>query len=443
MPEDIPEELELKPEPPEPPQIQPAAKPDYSFFTAILGIVLAVLIPILQMNGVAINWQFSAICYAIIIVGIIWTFLAHGVPHCRKSIRIAGSIVIFACAGYLAVLGTHRQYYNQHHPIIYQSDTNILAAVSGVGSTVTGLEHVLSSNLSVVPDARLAFLNREQQEAIQEEKEIQNRHEIKNVEAVNLNSIRMERDGELSENAALNENQKKQAAIQQQIDDINNAQRAQENAISEQENKKKTAYQLLLLQKGFSKPILPIFDYVINGRDKILTEVGNSEKKYSDFPGTAASIYASNLEKDGVVTNGRNSISLGTNAAWNFEISTALVPIDDEGRFQLDNSAPVFASLKIVSRTTNGESVLIVTPTYQNNALIGVISRRRIIPHRTLTNVISQLLVSSVEVKLTVPNGLNVDENNSTNYTEAVDRAIRHLIAAQDQQCPLMPKGGN
>jgi hypothetical protein len=58
----------------------PRQKPDYGMFIGIVGVLLAVLIPILQMNGLEINWECSAIAYAAIIIGAVWTFLTHAVP---------------------------------------------------------------------------------------------------------------------------------------------------------------------------------------------------------------------------------------------------------------------------------------------------------------------------------------------------------------------------
>jgi hypothetical protein len=58
----------------------PRQKPDYGMFIGIVGVLLAVLIPILQMNGLEINWEWSAIAYAAIIIGAVWTFLTHAVP---------------------------------------------------------------------------------------------------------------------------------------------------------------------------------------------------------------------------------------------------------------------------------------------------------------------------------------------------------------------------
>jgi hypothetical protein len=60
-------------------------------FIGIVGVLLAVLIPILQMNGLEINWEWSAISYAAIIIGSVWTFLVHAAPHRGMIIRLSSN----------------------------------------------------------------------------------------------------------------------------------------------------------------------------------------------------------------------------------------------------------------------------------------------------------------------------------------------------------------
>lgn len=83
-------------------------------FLTLFGLFLTVITLILQMNGVVINWELSATMYAVCTVGIIWTFLAHAVPHYGKIVRVIGASIITLSFGALAAFGTFRQYCNQH-----------------------------------------------------------------------------------------------------------------------------------------------------------------------------------------------------------------------------------------------------------------------------------------------------------------------------------------
>jgi hypothetical protein len=122
-------------------------------------------------------------------------------------------------------------------------------------------------------------------------------------------------------------------------------------------------------------------------------------------------MYASDMVKGGIIVSGTNLLGIGTNSAWNFEISTLLIHQEEENKYHRVMDASI--SLKIVSRTTNGESLLTITPRAGK--------------------------FEQISVKLTVPNGLNINENKAKRFfTNSIDNALRHLIEAQDQQCPLI-----
>jgi hypothetical protein len=111
VPEDIPEDLGFLPNPiPEPPQ----KKPDIGMLALFIGILLAGFFTLLPMNHVEINWECSAIAYLAIIIGAVWTFLVHGVPHRGKDIQMIGSLVLVAALGASAMFATLRQYNTQH-----------------------------------------------------------------------------------------------------------------------------------------------------------------------------------------------------------------------------------------------------------------------------------------------------------------------------------------
>jgi hypothetical protein len=112
MSENIPEGAPL----PIAPETTPEKRksPDYGMFIGLIGIFFAVFIPNLQMNGIEINWQFSALDYLAIIVGFVWTFLIHASPHRGKIFRITGSLTLVIALGWIATIATLRQYDTQH-----------------------------------------------------------------------------------------------------------------------------------------------------------------------------------------------------------------------------------------------------------------------------------------------------------------------------------------
>jgi hypothetical protein len=92
----------------------PRIKPDVGMFVGIIGLLLAVLFPLLQSDGIEVNWEWSGIAYTGIIIGGVWTYMVHAVPHHGKIVRYFGSIIIVIVFGKLAVLGVCSQYNIQH-----------------------------------------------------------------------------------------------------------------------------------------------------------------------------------------------------------------------------------------------------------------------------------------------------------------------------------------
>jgi hypothetical protein len=103
--------------------VPPQAKPDYAMYAAVLGIVFAILLPILQANGVEVNWIVSAVIYLIVLLLGIWTFAVHAAPHRTKTVRCVGTIVHVLFIGGLGYYGTHKQY-RREHPLSVKSSVH-------------------------------------------------------------------------------------------------------------------------------------------------------------------------------------------------------------------------------------------------------------------------------------------------------------------------------
>ena len=288
------------------------------------------------------------------------------------------------------------------------------------------LLNAFSTNSAIDPTIRLAALENQLRKISEEGNELQKRHELFNVSGVDITRLRAERANDL----ALQENQRRQAEIQSNIDDIQRKQAEQRRIEAERQSQQKAEEEALQEARTLSSPILPVFDYVINKLAKMLDGIANDsgEKRFSDFSGTTPTIYASGLENKGTIVNGTNVISIGTNSAWNFEISTTVLPI---ANFRM--GARTFATIRIESRTTNTESVLTIRPTCVKRT-----DDRYTAMRFQAHNISGDIWFNQMSIQLSLPNGLNINKDAPLeNYTDDIDKALRRLIEAQDQQCPL------
>ena len=235
----------------------------------------------------------------------------------------------------------------------------------------------------------------------------------------------------------------RQDAIQKQIDDINNAKQAQEDAENNRRNLQIIEQTILQTKKELSAAIIPVFDYTVTELSKTLGKFSfdSGETIVSDFPGNSPSVYSSDLVNDGVIANGTNFIKIGTNSAWNFSIFTAFdsarlnEQIMKYNRFQMRRVENI-ATINIASQTTNGESILTVSPSdfvFRSRRMRGTNGNGRVI-----ITVVTNVVFNQISIKLNVPNGLNMDETlPSADYEGKIDEAVKRLIGAQDQQNPL------
>jgi hypothetical protein len=132
-------------------------KPDFGLFIGVAGLLFSSLLPILQMNGAEINWECSAIAYTAIIIGFVWTFLAHAVPHRGKIIKFTGSFFIIATTGALAIFATLRQYHAQHPKT--PKITVSLNSLHGLPESITNDSHLRFYTLQINNDNEVEINN--------------------------------------------------------------------------------------------------------------------------------------------------------------------------------------------------------------------------------------------------------------------------------------------
>lgn len=321
--------------------------------------------------------------------------------------------------------------------------TNRLSKSDGKIDT---LYQAISTNTTIPATTRLNLLTNELKNLSRDAEELHKNHELSNSIAMDMKTLRAERDRDL----AIQDNQKQQEARQRDIEDIQK-QRAEEEAKKRAEQAVKDQQwadeELEKSKKILARQILPMFDYAIQELNKLVADAAKEagQKPFTDFSGDTPTIYASALVKDGLIVNGTNTISVGTNenSAWNFKVSTSVGPLHANPDFPpswltVDNSyikprisiqfREPYVSINIASQNTNAESILTITPYREWNSDMGTE------PAPTA----DRPFYSQISIKLNVPNGLNIDElQPSENYKTAIDKALKRFIGAQDQQFPL------
>jgi hypothetical protein len=248
----MPPETEPSPAPPEQvhPIINPAnstKKPDLGLLSLFVGIFLGGFLELLAMNHVEINWIWSALAYIILIVGFVWTFLSHGVPHRGKSAKGFGTLAIIIVFGFFAGFGVCKQYAFQHSP----------QPLPPINPQLSAALDALRTNHS---DPALTLLGVQKAEFIQEGKDLDKAHGLENVTGFSLDAIK----GEIKYKQDSQNNQSNQAWIQQQIDArnwaINKPKRDKELEIEYKRNEQAT----LRDQVTLSKPSLEFFNYAVS-----------------------------------------------------------------------------------------------------------------------------------------------------------------------------------
>jgi hypothetical protein len=367
----------------------PSKKPDIGMLSLFVGILLAVFLGLLAMNHVEINWKWSALAYVIFIVGFVWTFLSHGIPHVGKLIKTLGSLSIIIVLGLLASFGVHRQYIFQHTPPpIPPTDTNVEAAVNG-------LAYIIGTNQSIPSNARIQILTDLYGKETQKQASIKT--EISQMTGADLNLLRIERKNQ----RAIWENE-------QQKNEIISNQQSEQLKIEDQDKQASE----IELERVMVNESLANFDYVIKKFYAMLSDIAaqTGSKTSADFNGSIPTIYSSNLIKNGRFTDSSNTISLGTNDAWNFKFTaehmlhrTWGLRMDFQGgRFRLASVSP------------------------------------DMFPNSNVTNQNGRMYIELWIEK--APKASFCEKPYYTNYfayTNLVDQGLRTIIESQDELSPL------
>ena len=404
-----------------------------------VSYILAVLVAVLTL--IQFRWDY-----------LLKNFFKDGRTNDHKSLRKK----LFILALILIVLNTVVSIINSYNKDVQaKADkrelTNQLATITAenlelreeVSQGFRDISHEFSTNEAIAPAIRLAVLNDALEKNSEQRKELQKSHELSVTEAVDMKTLRAERESEL----ALQENQKRQGAIQQEIDNIQKSKDAEEAArVTEQraKNQRWADGELVKSERVLAGQILPAFDYTVSELGKMLAEICNEtgQKINTDFSGGMPTAYASELVKNGLVVNGTNSIGVGTNKFWTFKISTSVSRLRASPNFPPSFAPPSsggisiqyvepYVTINVSSQTTNGDSTLTITPYRSWNFDMGAE------PAPTT----DRPFYSQISIKLNVPNGLNIDEVQPfENFKAEIDKALHRLIGSQDEQFPIILK---
>jgi hypothetical protein len=92
----------------------PNKRPNVDRAIGVLSFFIALLLFVLQENGVVINWIVSIFLYLLVGAGCVYSLLAHAIPHLGPKKRILSVIAVSVVVGGLGALGTLEQYHHDH-----------------------------------------------------------------------------------------------------------------------------------------------------------------------------------------------------------------------------------------------------------------------------------------------------------------------------------------
>jgi hypothetical protein len=203
-----------------------------------------------------------------------------------------------------------------------------------------------------------------------------------------------------------------------------------EAAKAEAERAAKQAKQeRLKAERSRHRTMIDVFDCVVTGLNKRLQlfskDTGLSLS--SDFKNGAVGMWTSSMVQEDLLVRNKNTLRLGTDDAWNFEIETITNaprgPANDD-RIRLARTDYEF-SLVIRTKNTASNALIILRP--------AVPSMSRFTPPG----------LDYVDIRSDAAYASGFGGRASiTNYTESIDEALARIIAAHDKQFPL-PTGAN
>lgn len=423
MPEDIPETEEFQPEPS--PVLVASNKPNTPRSPYRVDLLIAIIAFIFglgwAMSGFPANIIGASCCFSVclgLVLHYCWPLTENWKPKWLRLFAATLIIVTIVCFAWKPI---EHQYYLQHHPT--PADGRVYSAVTNYGASVVSLMDNLASN----SDPKTALWESKMQDANRDGITIQTRLDS-DTDLTSIASLSDKLENLKSQKA----NADRQAQIQQAID-------AREDEL----NAPKMAQQNYEIQKQASAPILPIFEQVIfklqDALGKYAAQTGDDIHWTFSSP-TVATIYGSNLEKENCVIDGTNTIYLGTNSAWQFQVST-ISPQVKIDRFNWPETA--LSSIQIA--TADGRSTLKIT-TRSSTHVTFFHGGMNLPPGTNLTVVNVSIRLVTTDELLNFNQHIGLDRTKGKQGLEPSDlgleinKALINLMAAQNEASPLNAK---
>lgn len=302
---------------------------------------------------------------------------------------------------------------------------------------VRSLKDEISTNAGIADSLRLTVLGDQYDKIVEENQNLETRHELLDTAPVDLNTIREEHENELMQKT----NNEKLTEIQTRIDELNDKKRAESDAMAEKLSEEKANQDILAKEREMTSLVAPIFDYIIVRFSDVLSRLKDEtgQNIFGDFNGLAPSLSSSRLINQNILVEATNDIAIGTNAAWDFQITSS---IDRNG-----SSHHMFTSyytlpwtdvaINIIANMTNATSILTIKPVF-----ISRYGTREMQSFFNFKHINGDIWVSDVTLTLSSADGINIGPKNISyeNYTNEIDEALESLIGSQDDIFKLKPK---
>jgi hypothetical protein len=312
---------------------------------------------------------------------------------------------------------------------------------------ITDVLSSIVNSPSNVSSQILSFLHAEEESLIASQNHFNHVKKVINEYPYNAQRIRME----LANQKAIEQTTHQLETIKRQEDEIKAREAKRQSEFNKVIQTQKERHEMIKAEQHVTGQCLEVFDYSIRKLNDMLHGLENDAcaNVSFNFP-VYPTIYKSDLIYEGIITNGSNCISLGTNAGWQFNIAASQQSITTNhtgifGRYGVYHPG----GLKISCTSEIGESGVSIQPTesYSDYLAIESLGNRFYLPPETNLpdEIYYGLYVSSnleaFDISVNITNRtVNTQRINFTNYKSGVDECLRMFINSQYDRFPLVSK---
>jgi flagellar motor protein MotB len=196
--------------------------------------------------------------------------------------------------------------------------------VSNLQTEIARLIYDFSTNSTILPAVRLAILDDQREKIAAQISEAQEQGIPISVSLPDISTIRANRE----KRRHLQELQEREKEIQRAKDAIKQQEEQAKAQVVQQQEEQMAKAESAKKESEETKIYLDVFDYTLNRLYKMLDNFSkvSGENIHLDFPTEFPSAYNSRFVSQGHLVIGKHTMGIGTNTAWNFEISTVNQP---------------------------------------------------------------------------------------------------------------------